>query len=48
MRVTYGLEIKDTTDSYITAAEEAMNNLGSVFRSGTWMVDLIPLRKRNN
>ena len=44
MRVTYGIEIMDTNDAYITTAEDAMNGMIETAIQGTFMVDNLPMR----
>ena len=45
MRVTYGIEIKETNDIYIDAAEKAMNTMIETAVPGAFLVDLIPWLK---
>ena len=44
MRVTYGIEIVNTNDAYITTAEQAMNAIIETAVPGTFMVDNLPIR----
>ena len=44
MRVTYGIEIKETNDIYIDAAERAMNTMIECAVPGAFLVDSLPIR----
>ena len=42
MLVTYGIEVIDSDDKYIAAAETAVGNVSEAFRPGAFLVDTIP------
>jgi len=44
MRVTYGIEVKETNDIYITAAEKAVHTMSATANPGSFVVDTLPIR----
>ena len=44
MRVTYGIEVMETNDVYIAAAERAMDTMIETGIPGTFLVDSLPIR----
>lgn len=44
MRVAYGIQVDDSGDRYIAAAEEAMDSLSQAGVPGAFLVDTIPIR----
>ena len=45
MLVTYGIEVVNSDDKYISAAETAVRNVSKAFRPGAFLVDTIPARE---
>ncbi|OJA10779.1 hypothetical protein AZE42_00271 [Rhizopogon vesiculosus] len=45
MRISYGHEVSDTGDVYVTLADEAMQGLGKAGIFGTFLVDYLPCLK---
>ena len=44
MRVTYGIEVKESDDIYISTAELAMHTMIETAVQGTFVVDYLPIR----
>jgi hypothetical protein len=42
MRISYGHEVSDKGDVYVTLADEAMQGLGKAGIFGTFLVDYLP------
>ena len=45
MKISYGIDIKDSNDAYISIAEEALNGLAEAGVIGAFLVDIFPLLK---
>jgi hypothetical protein len=45
MRISYGHEVSDKGDIYVTLADEAMQGLGMAGIFGTFLVDYLPFRR---
>ena len=43
MRVTYGIEIKETNDIYIANAEKAVHTMSEAGNLGSFLVDALPI-----
>ena len=48
MRVTYGIEVNETNDKYISTAEKAMYVFSTASEPGAFVVDYLPIRKMLN
>jgi hypothetical protein len=44
MNVTYGIEIADQDDRYITVAETALDGMAKAANPGAFLVDIFPIR----
>lgn len=44
MNVTYGIEIEDEDDHYITVAETALDGMAKAANPGAFYVDIFPAR----
>jgi hypothetical protein len=45
MQVTYGIEVKESYDPYISLAQEALNGLNEATAPGAFLVDFFPILK---
>lgn len=45
MKISYGHDISDKGDIYVTIADEAMQGLGKAGIFGTFLVDYLPFRE---
>ena len=45
MQVTYGIEVKESDDPYISLAQEALNGLNEAAAPGAFLVDFFPVLK---
>ena len=45
MKISYGHDVSDKGDAYVTIADEAMQGLGKAGIFGTYLVDYLPFRK---
>ena len=45
MSISYGIAVKDSSDPYISRAEEALKGLAVAGIPGSFLVDMIPLLK---
>ena len=45
MKISYGIDVKESDDSYISLAEHALNGLNEAAIPGTFWVDLFPILK---
>ena len=45
MKITYGIDVKDSNDPYISIAEEAIDGLTKAGVTGAFWVDMFPLLK---
>lgn len=43
MNVTYGIEIQDEDDHYITVAETALDGMAKAANPGAFFVDIFPI-----
>ncbi len=44
MNVTYGIEVSDEDDRYITVAEKALDGMAKAAHPGAFLVDIFPIR----
>ena len=45
MKITYGIDVQDADDPYISLAEEALHGLNQAANPGAFWVDLFPILK---
>ena len=45
MKITYGIDVKESDDPYILVAEEAINGMHEASIPGAFLVDLFPMLK---
>lgn len=48
IKVTYGIDVQDSHDKYVHAAEEALNVAIAASLPGSFLVDVIPIRKTSH
>ena len=45
MKITYGINVRDSDDPYISIAEEALNGIAEAANPGAFWVDFVPILK---
>ena len=45
MKITYGIDVQESDDPYVSLAEEALNGLDEAVIPGAFWVDLFPMLK---
>ena len=44
MKITYGIDVADPNDRYITVAEAALDGMAKAASPGAFLVDMLPIR----